>query len=767
MTPSRIVAPVGSEVVVLAGICGGDGYFVKNQPLEWMLSNNSVGQIIEVGGMNHDAFNRLVPPTSKKIDGQYAHGRTGLKNILLTRGTPTPSDDIELVEGQTYISIASASSGTTYITGVAPNAEGWDRRRASTIINWVDANWSIPAPANATAGTVYPLTTIVNRSTDGGGVEDWIVRYAIVGGAPAEFAPAGSKTAEVKTDRDGRGTVQLRQIAGQFEPGTTQVRVDVVRPPLFGEPELVVESGITCVTWSAPALTIRAIGPRTAGVDEPFNYRLEVTNPGDQIARDVVVRTKDLADSIEYISASPKPTEYGRQFEWRLGDIPPGSQPRVIDMQLKSQKRGNVGLCFEVASQTDRLRTEACAETEISVPCIGFSIDGPTTARIGEQVTFNLNVLNQCNEPLEDIRLRVRHDQGLLRPGSPNPATFELPILQYDETRSLPITFDVQSAGTRCFDVEITARNGHTSTARRCFEVGGMSQSQIGSQISLELSGGRPMEVGGQSLVNVRVTNRGNTPLENPVLTNQTSSSIRPNGLTQEMNNDWLGEELIVYLGRINPGQTIEFGIAYLGEIVDGNAVSEFTVTTPSGATATERIDLLVEPTGKLRDRQPDQPDFGSGSGAGAGDGRIGIPQDPIPNGGDLTIDVRASVPSIQVIDSPQPIAGAPQASEIEFVVKNNRATPLRDVDVTLNVPPNLKLTAFDFGSTNLDLVNRNENFTQFFVRRCLELRPGEELKFVATVVGTRPGPGNFSVQVQSIDTQGGKIASDTVTVSP
>ena len=177
MTPSRIVAPVGSEVVVLAGICGADGYFVKNQPLEWMLSNDSAGQIIEVGGMHHSTFNKLVSPNAKKFDGQYAWGRTGLKPLVLTRGTPTPVDDIQLLEGQTYLSLSSESPGTTFLTGVAPKAEGWDRRRASTRIHWVDGNWSIPAPISATSGTVSPLSTVVTRSDGSGGVEDWEVKY--------------------------------------------------------------------------------------------------------------------------------------------------------------------------------------------------------------------------------------------------------------------------------------------------------------------------------------------------------------------------------------------------------------------------------------------------------------------------------------------------------------------------------------------------------------------------------------------------------------
>ncbi len=764
MTPSRIVAPVGSEVVVLAGICGGDGYFVKNQPLEWMLSNDSVGQIIEVGGQNHPNFNKAVPPTSKKFDGQYAHGRTGLKDILLSRGTPTPVDDIELVQGQTYISVSSESPGTTYVTGVAPKAEGWDKRRASTVIHWVDGLWSIPVPTNATAGTVHPLTTVISSSNGDGGLKDWIVRYAIVGGAPAEFAPAGSQTAEAKSNQEGQATVQIRQPSGQFAPGTTQVRVDVVRPSIFGQPELVVESGITSVTWSAPALTLRAIGPRTAGLDQPFNYRVEVSNPGDQVARDVIVRTKDLDAAVEYISSNPKPTEYGRQYEWKLGDIPPGSAPRTIDVQWKSKKRGSTGICFEVLSESDRLRTEACGETEISVPCLGLDISGPTTARVGESITFNLNVQNQCDEALEGIRLIARHPNGLLRPGKSSPAVYDLDQLQFNETRTLPLTFIAQSPGTQCFDVEITAKNGHTSNAKRCVEVGDLSQQQLESQIGLEISGGRPASIGGETLVSIAVTNRGNTPLSNPVLTNRISSSLEPTFLTDGYNHEFFGDdELAVYLGQINPGETKRLEIKYAGKIVDGDAISEYTVTTPLGAKATEQVKIRVEPAGT----QPggNVPDFENGGGT------IGIPKDPnigaANPAADLEVKVRSVSRNIQMLNSDQNNPAAPKSADFEFVVTNNRRTPMRDVDITLNIPPSLKLTDFNFGSTNLDLVQRSDDFTQFFVRRCLELRPGESLTFLATVTGQQPGQAEFRVTAASTDMTGTAVGSDVVMVAP
>ncbi len=781
MSPSRIVAPVGSEIVALAGICGGDGFYVKNQPLEWMLSNDSVGQIVEVGGMHHSLFNKLVPPSSKKFDGQYAWGRTGIKNLVLSRGTPTPVDDIELVPGQTYVSLASASPGTTYLTAVAPKAEAWDKRRATTIIHWVDGQWSIPTPSTATAGTVFPLTTQVSSARDGQGVAGWTVRYEIVGGAPAEFAPTGSQTAEIITGRDGQATAQIRQPAGKFDPGTTQVRVDVVRPAIYGEQELVVESSITSVTWTAPALTLRAIGPRSAGIDEPFNYRIEITNPGDQLARGVVVRTKDLDDSIEFISSDPKPTEYGRQYEWQLGDIAPGSASKIIDIQLKSQRRGNVGLCFEVASDQDRLRTEACAETEIAAPCIGLDIEGPTKTRVGDDVTFNFNVTNQCDEPLEDIELVVQYDTGLVASGMGNPIRYPISRLEFNENKVVPITFNVIEQGLRCFDLSITAKDGHTSRARRCVDAvaadGNFSDSDSPSPLRLELAGGSPMEVGGRSLVEMKVSNVGRTPLNSVTLINRFPKSIEAFELTPEFTYNWLGEELAINLGNFQPGQTKVCEVVYQGVEADGNIENEVSVTNATGASAADTIRMRVDPEGTTPGGTvPDQP-FPPGGFQPTPENRstnpagpespIRIPEDQTAGVGALKVDVQTIDRTIQVAQSDRPDNSIQQSSRVQFTITNDRSTSDTNVDITILVPPGIRMTDFNFDQGQLPIVGRNDDFTQFVLQRRLEMRPGEKLTFVATVVGTQAGQGTFEVQAVSDSSSFPVTGRDTINVLP
>ena len=754
MTPSRIVAPVGSEVIVLAGICGGDNHLVINQPLEWMLSNDSVGQIIEVGGMEHQAFNRLVKPSSRKQDGQYAEGRTGLKEKLLTRGTPTPVDDIEVAKGQTYISLSSASPGTSYLTCVAPNAQAWDKRRAQTIIHWVDGIWSIPTPIRTASGTVQPLTTSVTRVVDGTGIAGWKVRYTIIGGVPAEFAPAGSQTAELETVSDGKATVQLRQTPGKVTPGTTQIRVDVIRPPVAGEAELLLESALTSVTWSAPALTIKTIGPKEAALSEPFNYRIEVTNPGDQVSRNVVVSTDDIANDMQYLTSNPKPGEFGSRFEWRLGDIPPNSSPRVIDVQLKSSQRGVKRLCFEVSSADDQLKTEACGETEVAAPCLGLEINGPREARMGEQANFSIKVVNQCDAPLRNVTLNVQYDPGLRAVSLGNPIVANVGDLAFGETKTIPLVFDVTAGGVQCFVLNVTAEQGHTATVKRCLDV---TQSVQGSA-ALEVSGAPIVRAGGLTTVKTTVRNTGNVALETITILNRFSPSLSPQKASSYPPANLVGNEVAFSINRLEPGQAIPFEVEYLALQPDGNAFSQFTLTTPSGAAAEKRFELRVEPGEAALPNQPPLPGNQGNQGnqppaqPNQGGGGIGIPADP-QGALQVLVEPLEAIPA----DGRTP-------GRVRISVRNNRQVSDKNVDIAVLIPPGTRIVNLE-SPVRASFTNAQKNEVK--IDRILEMRAGETITMIASLVADQPGQPVVEVAAASDNTLGTVNGRAALTASP
>ncbi len=747
MTPSRIVAPVGSEVIVLAGICGGDNHFVINQPLEWMLSNDSVGQIIEVGGMEHPTFNRFVPPSSRKQDGQYAQGRTGLKEKLLTRGTPTPVDDLEVAKGQTYISLSSASPGTTYLTCVAPEAQAWDKRRAQTIIHWVDGIWAIPTPIRTASGTVQPLTTAVTRVVDGTGIAGWKVRYTIIGGVPAEFAPTGSQTAELETASDGKATVQLRQTPGKVTPGTTQLRVDVIRPPVGGESELLLESALTSVTWSAPALTIKTIGPKEAALSEPFNYRIEVTNPGDQVSRNVVVSTDDIANDLQYLTSNPKPAEFGNRFEWRLGDIPPNSAPRVIDVQMKSSLRGVKRLCFEVSSTDDQLKTEACGETEVAAPCLGVEINGPRTARVGEQASFSLKVVNQCDAPLRNVTLNVQYDSGLRAVSLGNPIVANIGDLAFGESKTIPLVFDIAAGGVQCFVLNVTAEQGHTATVKRCLDI---TQSIQGAA-ALEVIGEPIVRAGNLTIVNATVRNTGNVALETITILNRFSPSLSPQKASSYPPASNVGNDIAFSINRLEPGQAIPFQVQYLALQPDGNAFSQFTLTTPSGAAAEKRINLRIEPGENALPNQPpvnNQPTPQPNQGGGG----IGIPADPQ---GALQVGVEP----LEAIPADGRTPG-----RVRITIRNNRQVSDKNVDIAILIPPGTRIVNLE-SPIPASFTNAQKNEVK--VDRILEMRAGETITMVASLVADQPGQPVVEVSAASDNTLGTVTGRAGLTASP
>lgn len=714
LTPSRILAPVGSEVVVMAGICGHDGYFVVNQPLEWMLTRDSAGTIVEVGGTEHSTFNNLVKPTSKKFDGEYAWGRTSLKAKVLTRGTPTTVDDIDIQKGQHYITISSPSEGSSYLVAVAPNAEAWDKRRATTVIHWIDALWAIPAPSRATTGEPFTLNTQITRATDGTGVRDWKVRYDIVGGTPAEFVPTGAQSAVVTTTEQGQAPVQIRQLDGQNAAGTTQIKVDVIRPEMFGQRELVVESALTSVAWSAPALTIRAIGPKTAGIDQPFNYRLEVSNPGDQPSRNVTVRTKDLASDVQFISSEPKPSQYGNQYQWSLGDLAPGGVPQIIDIQLKSSRRGQNELCFEVSSDTDQLRTEACATTLIAAPCIGLQIEGPTTAEVGATVVYNIQVLNQCDETLNNIRLQVQYDEGLAATNLANPIVADVGSLAFGESRSIPLQFSVLTAGSRCFNLSVVADGGHTAAARRCVEAAQGTEPNLRVDAAMIPS---TAVVGQRVLSRVTITNTGNTPLDNVSVLNQFSTSLnvrQATGTNANLTRSYIGNDFGFTIIRLDPGAQQILEIEFECLQADGSAFNKAVVTTPVGVNTSQTANLRIEPAGAIPNSggaaaTPPATQFGPGFG----------------------IKVAAVVNSMRQ---------GTQARAFQVSVANNQTVPIQNVKVTLLIPPGLRFVAVDDSQSQLPVAGQTADGTQVVLQTRAEMRPRELLTFGITVAADQTG---------------------------
>ncbi|MDB4461573.1 hypothetical protein N9043_01335, partial [bacterium] len=405
---------------------------------------------------------------------------------------------------------------------------------------------------------------------------------------------------------------QIRQPAGQLEPGTTQVRVDIVRPPIFGESELIVESGITTVIWRAPALTIRAYGPEKAESDLPFEYIVEITNPGDLVARAVVVKMKNLDSGVNYISSSPSPQQFANTYQWDLGDVTPGGTPKQIRIQLKSNKLGSVGAFFEVVSEADRLKTEAPVETEIIQPCLNLSINGPAEAVEGESISLNLGLENRCGEGLANVKIAIKWPNDFVRLNTNLPqgaASFTnsfMPAAQRDDIPTL--TFQTRAAGEHCFEVEVSADGVQTLKKSYCLTVKPKSGGLLNglnspvvtakNQLQLRLDLGNKVQLN-KCLVTATITNPSNTDATQITLTNRFSldlsaAMLKPPQQLQVQPVTDNKKEFFLTIPRIPAGGsypiTIEYAVVPFKQLQDNKSL--FSITSLDGTSFSKEIEL-------------------------------------------------------------------------------------------------------------------------------------------------------------------------------
>jgi len=465
--PRETVAPVGTEVVLVAGVRGRDQFLITNQRIEWTISAGSVGHFVDLAWGT--PLDYLVGDFTRPriIDATRAVGSTSRKYLRLTRGNADPGDDVEVLRGQTWISVTSPQEGTTYVTAFSPDVFSWDLHKQTATVHWVDAQWQLPAPAINPAGTSHTLTTTVMKQSNQAPCVGWIVRYQIVGGPPAGFKPDGESAVEVATDSQGRATAEIFQ--GEPVAGTNVIQIQVIRPgQLAGGngKRLIVGCGSTTKTWSAPGLAVQLSGPAEAAPGSTVRYQLEVSNPGDLPVEDVAASIP-LPAGLEYVESSPAAQREAGALRWQLDTLSPG-QTEAVGVTFRTRSPGTVEICAE-ATGSQGLTARHCLTTRVSLPQVEVEIFGPQQVTVGQKATFEIRITNHSAHPLGGVVIRDSFDPGLEHAELASPIERDLePSLAPGEARSIGVEFRVTRSGELCHTVELRLGGQVLATARGC-----------------------------------------------------------------------------------------------------------------------------------------------------------------------------------------------------------------------------------------------------------------------------------------------------------
>jgi len=359
VTPREQIAPLGSEVVLIASRLGNKDRLVTNEKVEWALEG--VGTIEKIDGGSYRDTLVFDYVHAKKVTDRYAITKTSQVYQTLNRGTTGTSDDVHLLRGQTWVSVNSLKEGTTHVTAFAPNMADWSKRTDGGIIHWVDAQWVLPRLAIAPVGEDRVLTTTVLRATNGQPRQGWIVRYEILSGPSAGLGASGAQIEEVATDSSGQATTILTP--GGQTAGTNSIGIRIIRPAgVDGDRRVTVGSEIVRQTWSGnPSIVLNIRGPNEARLGQELPYEITATNRTSATVQGVVALP--IPPLASYIRSEPPGLLQGTTVLWNV-TLLPGNTERM-SVVLRQGTAGSLWLRPEFR-RTGQIPTTRIAPTQIS-----------------------------------------------------------------------------------------------------------------------------------------------------------------------------------------------------------------------------------------------------------------------------------------------------------------------------------------------------------------------------------------------------------------
>ncbi len=789
LSPQRIVAPVGGEVILLSGICGDDGYLQVGQPLEWMLTPESVGTFIEVGNDDPGMLHRLAKlDKADKRSASYALGVTSTKRSLITRGNLNRDDDVSLDKGQTWLSISSPTEGTSRVTVLAPDSDCWDQRKATATIYWIDARWQFPAAQRELAGTPVTLSTRVTRSEGTLPARGWTVRYEILNPELARFADQstadgaeGPAVIEARVDQSGNATVELipiRNADGGFASGTAAISMQVIRPggDRDNMPDLTLGTGQTFVTWSAPQLALRAGAPAVATFDEPVEVIANVQNPGDQPAENVRVSVAippgtrvTQADSFAQVTPN--------NVTWEIGTIPPRTQ---LDLFMTLATRSSVRLNFQARGDSS-LYAEDTVAIDVFRPSLELTVRPATdqAVEVGSPITFDIDVTNIGDRPLSGVNLRAVGDNAMTHTQTGSRVIGQEKSdgsLQPGQTWSSATTFVPLESGRRCISVEAFADGGQRADGDACVTV--INRVVSVPAITATITGPDQIETGASRIFRYRVVNTGQVPLRNVQITATFDAGLELVQATEGSDTSRIGQYQIGWVipnmpvGPA-PQSTVLLEGQFTARQVNPRASMILTIDSAEGARATDSFVFEIvpgapaatpPPAGRTlppADETPTIPDSPEPRPADPPAAQPTSPSDaaadgPAPDGDTLTLTL---------LDRDDPVRVG-QPIRYSLSVRNNSDRVDSAVGLRFELPDGVELSRIVQRLAPESNQFRRED-KMIYLEDIRDLRPGESVDYDIELVSNQPQMIDLKVEAVSRLTPRGAFTTQSTRVIP
>lgn len=534
VTPVEDVNPVRTQHYLIATVRDKDGKGLPNRRVEWIISDGSIGDIVEVdesGWRNSRGW---------KQANDFGVSHTSNYKHVLDMGDDDPSNDIHIEPGMTWCVITSPIEGDTYVTAYCPAIYNVNDHKKFVVKHWYDVRWECPPPATNPAGQPHELVTSVMKYSDNSPHSGYQVTYRITDGT-GRFTN-GSTTETVMTDGSGmaRTTISPEGMMG----GTANIAISIERPAneQCCKPAVHIADCTTSKTWVPAEIRITKECPPSVISGSTFDYVLTVSNPSSVAANNVMV-TDALPAGVEYVSSTPS----GSGPSWSLGTLQGGGSTQIRVTVRANVTSGSVQNCANVTAEGG-LSDQACCNTEINTPSITIEKTCTPAVMICDMIQYTVIVRNVGTGPASNVRVIDTLPDGIVADDGRQVKEFNAGNLAPGEAKQASYTAKPQRVGTFTNSATATGDGGLTATTSCTTTVTETTLQVTKTASRAEVYIGRNVDF------EITVTNTGNATAEGTAVRDQI-----PNGwayVSAADGGQMSGNTVTWNVGNLEPGQS-------------------------------------------------------------------------------------------------------------------------------------------------------------------------------------------------------------------
>jgi uncharacterized repeat protein (TIGR01451 family) len=347
-------------------------------------------------------------------------------------------------------------------------------------------------------------------------------------------------------------------VNGCCEPQATKEVVYV--PPPEPEPTpcaaprmVSVAQGYPAVGPEGGAISMEKLVPNQVVVNEPFDFRIKVTNLTDSKLLNVVVTGVKPAH-MKLLTSDPEIHMEENQVQWRLGALGPNAST-TITVRATALETETIFTCANVTYDIP-----TCAQIEIVEPKLLLTKEAPEVSLRCDRIPIRYTITNTGSGHACDIDIIDQFSKGLVTSEGLQQASFSIESLGPDETKEFTIMVDAIKPGIFASRATASARSGGKAASE-------MIQTVTTEPVlTIEHSGPANRYIGKPATFDIIVTNRGDAAAKDSILEVMVPDNVRFDGATDGGVFTKSSPGKVTWnLGMLNPKESRKVSLTVIG----------------------------------------------------------------------------------------------------------------------------------------------------------------------------------------------------------